>query len=166
MKLLVLGINYYPELTGIGVYNTEMCEYLAKKGYIIQMLTGFPYYPFGANFSSWCKEKKSRFKIFLNEYIDGVNIERVNLYKPRKTSTTKRIIHESSFLFLAIIRLIFSFEKYTLIICVAPPLLLGLVAYIVSRFKGVPFVFHQWEGVAWVWKMLGALVSFPNLRPE
>ena len=142
MKLLVLGINYYPELTGIAVYNTEMCEYLARKGYDIQMLTGFPYYPFGADFSSWYKEKKSRFKIFLNEYINGVNIKRVKLYKPRKTSTIKRIIHESSFLFLATIRLIFFFEKYALIICVAPPLLLGLVAYVVSKFKGVPFVFH------------------------
>lgn len=142
MKVLVLGINYYPELTGIAVYNTEMCEYLAKKGYDVQILTGFPYYPFGANFSSWYKEKKSRFKIFLNEYINGVNIKRVNLYKPQKPSTIKRIIHEVSFLFLAIIRLIFSFEKYTLIICVAPPLLLGLVACIVSKFKGVPFIFH------------------------
>ncbi len=119
-----------------------MCEYLAKKGYDIQMLTGFPYYPFGVDFSSWHKEKKSRFKIFLNEYINGVNIKRVNLYKPKKTSITKRIIHESSFLFLATIRLIFSFEKYTLIICVVPPLLLGLVAYIVSKLKGIPFVFH------------------------
>jgi len=142
MKVLVLGINYYPELTGIAVYNTEMCEYLAQKGYDIQMLTGFPYYPFGADFSSWYKEKRARFSLFLTENINNVNVKRVNLYKPKKVSTIKRIIHESSFLFLAIIRLIFSFEKYVLIICISHPLLLGLVAYVVSRFKEVSFVFH------------------------
>ena len=142
MKIFVLGINYYPELTGIAVYNTEMCEYLVKKGYDMQMLTSFPYYPFGTDFSSWYKEKRARFCLFFTENMNGVDIKRVNLYKPKKTSTIKRIIHESSFLFLAMIRLSFSFEKHDLIICVAPPLLLGLVAYIVSKFKGVPFVFH------------------------
>lgn len=35
-----------------------------------------------------------------------------------------------------------SFENYGLIVYVAPPLLLGLVAYAVSGFKGIPFVFH------------------------
>lgn len=142
MKLLILGINYYPELTGIGVYNTEMCEYLAQKGHDIQMLTGFPYYPFGANFSSWYKEKRAHFSLFLTENINNVNVKHVNLYNPQKVNAIKRIIHESSFLFLAIIRLIFSFEKYALIICIAPPLLLGLVAYVVSKYKRIPFVFH------------------------
>ncbi len=142
MKLLVLGINYYPELTGIAVYNTEMCEYLAKKGHDIQMLTSFPYYPFGVDFSSWYKEKQARFSLFLTENINNVNVKRVNLYKSRKMSTIKRIIHELSFLFWAMVRLLFSFKKYALIICIAPPLLLGLVAYIVSKCKGVPFVFH------------------------
>ncbi|GAI41975.1 unnamed protein product [marine sediment metagenome] len=84
MKIAAWGINYYPELTGIAVYNTEMCEYLVKKGYDIQMFTSFPYYPFGTDFSSWYKEKKSRFRIFLNEYINGVDIKHFNLHKPKK----------------------------------------------------------------------------------
>ena len=89
MKLLILGINYYPELTGIAVYNTEMCEYLAKKGYDAQMLTGFPYYHFGRDFSFWYKEGKSRFSLFLTETINSVKIMRVNLYKPKKANTIK-----------------------------------------------------------------------------
>ncbi len=142
MKLLILGINYYPELTGIAVYNTEMCEYLAKKGYDVHTLTGFPYYPFGRDFSFWYKEKKSQFSLFLTETINNAKVMRVNLYKPKKANTIKRIIHESSFIFLAMLKLMFSFEKYDLIICISPPLLLGLVAYVVSKVKQVPFIFH------------------------
>lgn len=142
MKLAVLSINYFPELTGISVYNTEMCEYLARKGYVIQMFTGFPYYPFGVNFDWWYKEKNARFKLFLNEYAGGVNILRVNLYKPKKTNVKKRIIHELSFCFLTMLRLCFNREKYNLVICISPPLMLGLITYIAAKLKGVPFVIH------------------------
>ena len=141
-KIHILGINYYPELTGIAVYTTELCEYLANKGYDIVMLTGFPYYPFGSDFSLWKTEKRSRFKLFLAENINGVKVKRVNLYKPRKTSTLKRIIHEFTFCFFAMLRIIFSHEKCDLIICVSPPLFLGLVAYAASKIKRTPYVFH------------------------
>jgi len=142
MKLAVLGINYFPELTGISGYNTEMCEYLTRKGYLVQMFTGFPYYPFGLNFDWWYQERKSRFKLFLNDYEGGVEISRVNLYKPKKTNVKRRIIHELSFCFLVMLRLCFNRKKYNLIICILPPLLLGLVACIASKLKKVPFVVH------------------------
>lgn len=142
MKLAVLGINYYPEPTGISVYNTEMCEHLTSKGHDVVMFTGFPYYPFGTDFSSWKAEKSSRHRLFLTENINAVKIKRVNLYKPKKINTTKRIFHEFSFCFLVTLRIIFSSEKYNLIICVAPPLFLGLAAYIASRIKCIPYVFH------------------------
>jgi colanic acid biosynthesis glycosyl transferase WcaI len=142
MKLLVLGINYDPELTGISVYNTEMCEFLVKKGHHVRMITGFPYYPFGMDFSSWYDQKKFQLAPFLTEIINGVEVVRACLYKPKEVSTIKRMIHELSFCFFALFRLLFSFKKYDVIICVAPPLFLGLVAYAVSRIKQVPFVFH------------------------
>jgi len=142
MKLAVLGINYYPELTGISVYNTEMCEHLASKGHDVVMFTGFPYYPFGTDFSSWKTEKANRPRLFMNENINAVKVKRVNLYKPKKTNTIKRIFHEFSFCLLVTLRIIFLPEKYNLIICVAPPLFLGLAAYITSKIKCIPYVFH------------------------
>ena len=45
MKILVYGINYAPELTGIGKYTTEMCEWLAQKGHQVEVITALPYYP-------------------------------------------------------------------------------------------------------------------------
>ena len=42
---MMLGINYWPEETGIAVFNTGRCEYLAAQGHDVTMCTGFPYYP-------------------------------------------------------------------------------------------------------------------------
>jgi len=145
VRILVAGINYAPELTGIAKYTTEMCEYLTQKGHEIYVLTGFPYYPFGADFSLWYSENcygLGRFSIFCNEKINGVSVKRVNLFKPKKPSTLKRIIHESSFLISAAIRVMFFLRKYDVIICVSPPLFLGLVACLMSKLRRVPCIFH------------------------
>jgi colanic acid biosynthesis glycosyl transferase WcaI len=145
MRILILGINYAPELTGIAKYTTEMCEYLNRKGHRIYTLTAFPYYPFGSDFSRWYREKNKnsyRPPLFLNEEINGVSVMRVNFFKPGRPGTLKRIIHESSFLLLAALRSMFFFKRYDVIVCISPPLLLGLVAYVMSRLKRVPFVFH------------------------
>jgi len=45
MRISVLGINFYSDLTGILVYTREMCEYLKEEGYDVTVYTGFPYYP-------------------------------------------------------------------------------------------------------------------------
>ena len=45
MKILVWGINYAPEVSGIAPFNTALCEFLASRGHAVTMLTTFPYYP-------------------------------------------------------------------------------------------------------------------------
>ncbi len=45
MKILVYGINYSPELTGIGKYTGEMVEWLAAQGHEVRVITAPPYYP-------------------------------------------------------------------------------------------------------------------------
>ena len=45
MKILIYGINYAPELTGIGKYSAEMAEWLAARGHSVSVVTAPPYYP-------------------------------------------------------------------------------------------------------------------------
>ena len=45
MKILVYGINYSPELTGIGKYTGEMVEWLVAQGHEVRVITAPPYYP-------------------------------------------------------------------------------------------------------------------------
>jgi len=45
MRILIHGINYSPELTGIGKYTGEMAEWLAAMGHEVRVVTAPPYYP-------------------------------------------------------------------------------------------------------------------------
>ena len=56
MKILLYGINYSPELTGIGKYSGEMTVTLAKQGHEVRVITAPPYYPewnVGEGYNAW-----------------------------------------------------------------------------------------------------------------
>ncbi|WP_312153536.1 colanic acid biosynthesis fucosyltransferase WcaI [Atlantibacter hermannii] len=90
MKILVYGINYSPELTGIGKYTGEMVEWMTRKGHDVRVITAPPYYPnwqVRENYSSWRWRKET-----------GVaTVWRCPLYVPKQPSTVKRLIHLGSF---------------------------------------------------------------------
>lgn len=135
VRISVLGINYEPELTGIAVYTTDMCEFLVEKGHDVRVTTGFPYYP------SWEIPAKYSGRLYANESASGVVIRRCYLYVHKNITPIKRIIHEASFLISSFFSLCFS-RRSDVMIVISPPLGLGLVAYVVCRFKRMPFVFH------------------------
>ena len=39
MKILIYGINYAPELTGIGKYSAELAEWMAAHGHEVSVVT-------------------------------------------------------------------------------------------------------------------------------
>ena len=43
-NITLIGINFYPEDSAIGLYSTQMAKYLSTD-YDIDVITGFPYYP-------------------------------------------------------------------------------------------------------------------------
>lgn len=90
MKILVYGINYAPELTGIGKYTGEMVEWLAREGHEVRVITAPPYYPewrVGERYSAWRYRRE-----------DGAaTVWRCPLYVPKQPSTLKRLVHLSSF---------------------------------------------------------------------
>ena len=45
LRILVYGINYLPELTGIGKYTGEMSEWLSRRGHQVYAVCAVPYYP-------------------------------------------------------------------------------------------------------------------------
>src|SRR5471030_2897502 len=98
MKILVWGINYAPEVSGIAPFNTALCEFLAARGHAVTMLTTFAYYP------QWKKRLEDRDDLWRTESINCVKVVRVWHYVPTKLSTLKRIVHEATFLVLSFLR--------------------------------------------------------------
>jgi colanic acid biosynthesis glycosyl transferase WcaI len=138
MRILIYGINYSPELTGIGKYTGEMAEWLANNNYDVHVITAMPYYPEwrihdGYRWKLWCKEVKNK-----------VTIYRCPLYVPSKVNSLKRIIHEFSFLATSSfvwISLLFR-KRFDLVICVNPPFHLGIYPYLYSKIKKTTIVTH------------------------
>ncbi|MBO9699676.1 MAG: WcaI family glycosyltransferase [Sporocytophaga sp.] len=137
MRILVFGINYAPELTGIGKYTGEMCEWLAEHGHEVEVITSMPYYP------EWKIRKAYQGRWWFTETINKVKVRRTVFYVPEKVTGTTRIAHEFSFLLSSSIWWFKSlFRKYDLVISPYPPLIIGAWPYIYSRFHKTKWVFH------------------------
>jgi colanic acid biosynthesis glycosyl transferase WcaI len=134
MHILLLSINYWPEQTGIGAFNTWRAEYLASRGHRVTVCTGFPYYP------EWKIPREYVGKLVSRENHNGVTILRSWLWVPKRVTPIKRVVFEASFLATSFVRALGS-SKPDLLFVVSPPLGLGITANLLSRWWRVPYVF-------------------------
>jgi colanic acid biosynthesis glycosyl transferase WcaI len=138
MKILIVGLNFFPELTGVGKYTGEMAEWLARRGHRVTIITAPPYYPswrIGFGYRSWAWRK---------EHWQGCTVTRCPLYVPRKVTVIRRVLHLMSFAvscvpaaFAAILS-----EKPDVVIAVAPTLLSAPVVLFISRATGAKSWLH------------------------
>lgn len=130
-KILVYGINYFPEKVGIGKYNFEMSTWLGQNDFDVKVITANKYFP------EWRVEKNN----YSKEYIKGVEVIRCPLWVPKNPNGFTRIIHFLSFAitsFLPLARNIFL--QPNLIILISPsilfaPSLLFLKLFLSKKIK-------------------------------
>src|SRR5690242_3786122 len=101
MRVVVWGINYAPEITGIAPHNVALCEFLNARGDAVEMLTTFAYYP------AWRKSPEDRSRLYRTDVINGVPVHRCWHYVPEKVSALKRMFHEGTFIVTSMLRGIF-----------------------------------------------------------
>jgi colanic acid biosynthesis glycosyl transferase WcaI len=135
MRVIVWGINYAPEFTGIAPHNVALCEFLREQGHDVKMVTSFPYYP------TWQKRAEDHGRLYRTDLVKGVPVHRSWHFVPARVSALKRILHEGSFVFFSTLRALF-LPRPDVYIVVSPPLLLGVAAWLVGKLKRAPFVFH------------------------
>lgn len=138
MKILIYGINYAPELTGIGKYTGEMGAWLAGRGHEVSVITALPYYP------EWQVPSDFARRGWHTETREGVTVHRCPLYVPRRISALKRILHEFSFVLSSLpywLRLLFR-ERVEVVICPAPPFHLAFLPLLYARLKGAKVLTH------------------------
>jgi len=135
VRILVLGINYWPEQTGIAPFTTGRCEYLVACGHEVVVCTTLPYYP------EWHVAPGYKARVLVREERNGVTILRSRIYVPQRVNSLRRVLHESSFVAASLIRALVQ-KRPDAIFVVSPPLGLGLAAVILSRWWGIPYVFH------------------------
>jgi colanic acid biosynthesis glycosyl transferase WcaI len=91
MRILVVGINYAPDLIGVAKYNTELCEALVSFGHEVRVVTAPPYYP------GWSIPPAYRGWRYRFETIKGVSITRSPIHVPSRPTGVRRLIHHASF---------------------------------------------------------------------
>jgi len=130
MKILIYGLNFSPELTGIGKYTGEMVHWLTQQGHQCRVITAPPYYPdwtVNKNYSSWRYRK---------EVIDETKIYRCPLWVPKHPQTIKRLLHLTSFALSSLPVLIRQLSwKADVVICIAPAFFCAPGALLYSRLS-------------------------------
>ena len=138
MKILILAINFAPELTGIGKYVGEMTEWLAGQGWDVKVVTGPPYYPawrVAAGYSTW------RYR---RERLPSSLVVRCPLYVPSEPSAVRRALHLVTFALTSFPVTVWQAVTWRpdVLFVVEPPLVCAPTALIAARLGGAKAWLH------------------------
>lgn len=137
MKILLYGINFSPELTGIGKYSGEMARWLAVQGHEVQVVTAPPYYPdwkVRGGFAGWRFSRSEE---------EGVSVIRCPLYVPPKPNALNRMLHLASFSLASSLAVLAQVRwKPELVILVVPTMFCAPQALLLAKLCGATSVLH------------------------
>ncbi len=137
MKILVYGINFAPELTGIGKYSAEMAAWLAAAGHEVRVVTAPPYYP---KWAVWPGYHAGRYS---SETWQGVTVFRAPVWVPRKPTGLTRVIHLASFALASIPSLLAQWRWRPDVVWLAePPLFCAPAAVAFARLVSAKAWLH------------------------
>jgi len=90
--ITLIALNFFPEDTAIGLYSTQLAEYLEQQGAILSVITAFPYYP------QWeIVEEYQNQGTYLHEMKGTIDIYRYKQFTPKEPTFSKRVIHIADF---------------------------------------------------------------------
>ncbi len=97
MKILIYGLNTWPEPVGIGRYTGELVAWLAERGHEVRAIAAPPYFPnwrVGLGGEVGAPQYRNRYR---REHIGGVRVQRCPLWVPARPNGLTRLLHLSSF---------------------------------------------------------------------
>ncbi|MEI8298017.1 MAG: glycosyltransferase WbuB [Pseudomonadota bacterium] len=138
MKILITGLNFSPELTGIGKYTGEMAHWLAAAGAEVRVVTAPPYYP------AWRVSAGFSGAHYRRERAGKVSVLRCPLYVPSQPTGRQRILHLVSFGLSSAPATLWHALTWRpdLVFVVEPPLACAPVAWLAARLSGAACWLH------------------------
>jgi colanic acid biosynthesis glycosyl transferase WcaI len=149
--VLVVGINYAPEPTGIAPYTTGMADHLATQARSVTVLTGVPHYP------NWQLDPMYRYRLRTREIgrqvgdafdglagigqhsqAGGLTIRRLRHYVPARQSALRRAGYEVSFLLNCMTTRVE--QRPDVVVAVTPALGGAVAAAQVAQRTGAPLI--------------------------
>jgi len=171
VRILIHGLNFAPELVGVGKYTGEMAEWLAARGHQVRAVTAPPFNPewkVAPGFSPWRYSREdcvcpSPPGENLQEELAAtgrLTVLRCPLWVPLRPAAAKRILHLASFAgasFLVMLRQI-SWQP-DVVLVVEPTLFCLPAAWLTGRFCGAKTWLHVQDFEADAGFELGLLKS-------
>lgn len=137
MRILILGLNFHPELTGIGKYTGELGAWLSGAGHQLRVVTTPPYYPY------WRVQSGYRWWQYRHEKAGGMHVYRCPLWVPARPSGIKRLVHLLSFAVSSLPVLLSQVQWHAdVVICIAPAFFCAPFAWIAARISGAKVWLH------------------------
>lgn len=132
MKILLHGINYGPEVAGIGKYTGELGAWLAARGHEVRVVTAPPYYP------QWRVGEGYSARSYRCEWVDGAVVWRCPLWVPARPSGAKRMLHLASFAASSLPVVLWQAARWRpdVIFTVAPSLMCAPHMFLAARVGG------------------------------
>lgn len=136
MKVLLLGLNFAPELIGTGPYTTGLAQALAERGHTVRAIAGNPYYP------DW--QTRSGMRWWNSERQKNLTIHRVPHYVPRNPTGPARLLHQASFALAATPQMLASALVWRpdSVVAIAPSLLAAPLGLLAARLSGANSWLH------------------------
>jgi colanic acid biosynthesis glycosyl transferase WcaI len=159
VRILIYGLNFSPELVGVGKYTGEMAEWLAARGHHVRVVTAPPFNPqwkVAPGFSSWAYALATE----RNLPVGSLTVLRCPLWVPPRPSAAKRILHLASFALASLPAMLRQIPcKPDVVLVIEPTLFCAPAALIAGRFSGARTWLHVQDFEADAGFELGLLKS-------
>lgn len=139
MKILLIHQYFLEKGEGGGSRFNEMTQIWSKNGHFITVLAGMVSYTTGK------KPERYKKKHFYRDdnFYPNVDVLRCHVSESYNVNFLGRLWGYFSFMFSAIWGGLFKIKgKHDVILVTSPPLFVGMTAYVLSKLKGIPFVFE------------------------
>ena len=137
MRVLIHGINFAPELTGVGKYTGEMAEWLASRGHNVRVVTAPPYYP------EWRVADGFHAGRYSRADWRGTSVWRCPLWVPREPGGLNRIAHLLSFALTSLPVMVGqAFWRPDVVWVAEPTLFSAPAAWLTARLSGAKLWLH------------------------
>ncbi|MCW5587181.1 MAG: glycosyltransferase family 4 protein [Chromatiales bacterium] len=135
MHILFLSDNFPPEVNAPASRTFEHCREWVRAGHKVTVITCAPNFPKGKVFEGY------RNRLWQRERMDGIEVIRVWSYITANEGFTRRILDYLSYMFMAILAGPFV-RRIELVVGTSPQFFTACAAYVVSRYRRVPYVFE------------------------
>jgi colanic acid biosynthesis glycosyl transferase WcaI len=136
VRILLLSLYFAPDIAANAVIMTGLAEELEALGHQVTVVTAFPHYARNVI------DARYRGHLVQQDKHKGMRVIRVYLYaSPEKQRFLVRLLNYVSFNVLSTLAGIWAGSQ-DIILAPSPPLTIGLSAWLISRLKGIGYIYN------------------------